>query len=161
MIAVGLLAALAAASTPCPIENARYRMHDNAVTARFRTVDRTSDWPAGVALEVEVSRPERSLWFLPWQGGTNQRTNVAQVRESGSGSADQPIRTDFEMFTTDADFRLDSTVPHAGQMAPAHLFILYLNEYDRSFPRAFLDLVACTPPAVHEPLPAIEFPPAG
>ncbi|MHA6723551.1 hypothetical protein [Sphingomonas sp. RS2018] len=69
----------------CPTERADYRLSaDPSITARFHAVARSEDWPSGVALQVRFGKTGRSYWFIPWQGGTDGRTNMARVRETSS-----------------------------------------------------------------------------
>lgn len=161
-----LIAAVSIAS--CPVENARYELRGAlGVTARFHAVQRMPDWPAGVALRVRVAKSGRSYWFLPWQGGTDQKTNLAWVRESNSPIQFQPVRRDMEMFATDASYNLQALVPKAHSLAPVHMLLPDLNNiawysttdvHRDSLPRAFFDLARCEASERTEPAPRIEFP---
>lgn len=161
-----LIAAVSVAS--CPVENARYELRGApGVTARFHTVRRTPDWPTGLALRVRVAKSGRSYWFLPWQGGTNQKTNFAWVRESNSPIQFQPVRRDMEMFATDASYNLHTQVPKAHSLAPAHMLLPDLGNiawysttdlHRDSLPRAFFDLVSCEASGRTEATPRITFP---
>ncbi len=167
-----MLLALLLAATPlaCPIEQARYSLRDRPdVTARFHTVPRSADWPTGIALSVRVVPSGRSYWLLPWQGGTDGRTNAAWVGAHVPGARNpQDGRRDIELLTTDATYRLSPTVPAAGDTAPAHLLmpdlprLVWLStaspERD-GIARQFFDLVACDRSGTAEAMPSIDFPP--
>lgn len=159
---------LAASVLSCPVENARYELRgETGVTARFYVVPRSSDWPTGLALRVRVERSGRSYWFLPWQGGTDQKTNLAWVRERNSAIQHQTIRRDIEFFTMDGAYNPGPEVPKAHGSAPAHMLIPGLGSlawYSTthasrdSIPRTFFDLTGCDAPDPAEPAPYIQFP---
>jgi len=163
-----VLLLLASAVHPCPVEAAQYRLRDGStVTARFYHVPSTQDWPTGLALRIHVGKSGRSYWFLPWQGGTDDKVNLAWVREKHTSFEGQPIREDMEYFQTDLDYRFIHSVPHAGGPAPARLFLpdlrkisWYRTAVDRrdGIPKAFFDLTSCSAPA-DGVRPEIEFPP--
>lgn len=167
-----LLALVLAASTAsCPITHARYQVRgDPGVTARFQAVEATRDWPSGLALAVRFSGSGRAYWFLPWQGGTDGRTNLAWVREAGSKIDFQTARGDLPFLTTDGDYNLDAGIPYVGGTAPIHILIPDLNNLTRKstlsadrdrVARAFFDIVGCHPPEPDEPGPTIAFPGIG
>ena len=159
---------LAASIASCTVENARYGLRGApGVTARFYTVQSTPDWPTGLALGVRVAKTGRSYWFLPWQGGTDQKTNLAWVRESNSPARLQPVRRDMEMFATDASYNLHAQVPRLHEIAPVHMLLPGLSHlawysttdvHRDSLPRAFFDLTGCEASGRTEPAPRIEFP---
>lgn len=159
--------ALLAAAT-CPTERADYRLSaDPSITARFHGVARSEDWPNGVALQVRFGKTSRSYWFIPWQGGTDGRTNMAWVREASAPIEGQAVRRDVEVFTTDSRYAIDAAVPMAGQPAPAHILLPDLGHLtwygtpgDKrdSAPRAFFDFVACRTANALIAAPQIAFP---
>lgn len=160
--------AVAASIASCPVEDARYNLRGApGVTARFHVVQPTPDWPSGLALGVHVAKSNRSYWFLPWQGGTDQKTNVAWVRELHSPHPNQTARRDMEMFAADAAYDLQPSVPKVHSLAPVHILLPDLShlawypttaaERD-SLPRAFFDLSDCKVPDRREKAPQIEFP---
>jgi hypothetical protein len=160
---------LSAAALPCVADHAHYQLRsDPSVTAQFHPVARSQDWRSGLALEVRIGSSGRSYWFLPWQGGTNGKSNLAWVREAGAPVEGQPLREDVELFSTDAEYRFNNEIPRAGQDAPDRLFIPDLaillfkktphNRRDSLDAKSFFDLVGCTDPAPGAP-PNIEFPP--
>jgi hypothetical protein len=163
-----LALAIAASIASCSIENAQYVLRGApGVTARFYNVQTSSDWPSGLALDVHVARSGRSYWFLPWQGGTDQKTNLAWVREANSPFVGQAIRREIEMFATDASYDLRPDILKARDVAPAHLLLPdvgHLAWYSTtaaerdSLPRAFFDLSECRVPNRSEKAPQIEFP---
>jgi len=157
---------LAGALTNCPVERADYRLRGaQTATARFLAVPQDENWTTGLALRVRVAASGRDYWFLPWEGGTDMRTNLAWVREANAPRPDQPLRRDLEMHATDAAWNLLPSVPRLGGTAPAHLLIpdlsrLIWTSADRDvLERNFFDLTACRPSAPGEPAPRIEMPP--
>lgn len=160
---------LAASISTCVIENARYELRGApGVTASFEPVRSTVDWPAGLALRVSVAKSGRSYWFLPWQGGTDGRTNLAWVREAGSPIQIQSVRRDMEFFATDAAYNLSPGTPRAGGPAPTHLLLPDLpdlawhstTDSNRDgLPRAFFDLRGCSGHGKARYVPRIDFPP--
>lgn len=158
---------LAASMAQCSVVDARYELRGNpSVTAKFISVPRSGDWQTGLALKVSVKESARSYWFLPWQGGTDGRTNLAWVKEKNSQIPSRSSRQDFEFFTTNVTYDILDEVPEAGDVAPAHMFLPDLaNLIRHSTPidpdrigRAFFDLRACEPGASSEH-PEIDFPP--
>lgn len=160
---------LAAAITSCPVAEAVYQVrHQPDVTAGFRNVPASQDWPSGLALEVHVKPSGRSYWFLPWQGGTDQRTNMAWVREGSSPIQYQDIRRDLQVIITDAEYNVLAEVPKAGGRAPSHFLMPDLGAMvwhsttglnRDNIARRFFDLVACRKVGAETPVPRIEFPP--
>lgn len=161
--------ALAASLASCPVENARYDLRGSTgVAARFYPVPRSRDWPTGLALRVRVAESGRSYWFLPWEGGTNGKTNLAWVRERRSPIQYQTDRRDIEFFAMDAAYNLDPGLPRAGGLAPAHMLLPDLSNLAwhsttainrDSIARAFFDLAGCEAPQSTDLAPRIEFPP--
>jgi len=165
---IATLLAAAGGSAACPREMTDYRMRgDPGVTARFYRVERTRNWTAGVALRVHVAATGRSFWFLPWQGGTDHRTNLAWVRERHSPIQYQGARRDLEIFAADASYAFNPDVPRAGDTAPAHLFLPDLtdlawhastSERRDTIARSFFDAASCAAPT-DKISPSIDFPP--
>ena len=157
---------LAASSAICPVEKAEYKLRGaEGVSARFHAVKRTPDWPSGLALQVQVAGSGRSYWFLPWQGGTDGKTNLAWVKERRSPIQFQEVRRDIEFFAADESYGIVSEIPQAGLMAPARIFIpglgrlAWFSTTDQnrdSIPRAFFDFATCRTRS--ERPPEIEFP---
>jgi hypothetical protein len=157
---------LAASSALCPAENAEYRLHGSAdVTARFYAVHKTPDWPGGLALRFHVARSGRSCWFLPWQGGTDGKTNLAWVRERDSPIQFQGQGTDIEFFAMDQSDNIASEIPKLGSAAPARLLIPGLgnlawqstaDQNRDSIRRAFFHFAVCR--VSNGPSPQIDFP---
>lgn len=164
-----LAALLATVTVACPTERAQYRLSSDAsVTAEFFPVPRTADWAGGVALRVRFGKTGRSYWFVPWQGGTDGRTNMAWVRERGDPIAGQSVREGIEIVTTDADHRIHEAIPRATRPAPRHILLLglrtltwYRTPHDRrdDARRGFFDRTGCRPATVRAYRPSIDFPP--
>ena len=146
-----------AVSEPCPIERARYRMRaESNVTAEFHPTKRNGDWPSGLSLAIHVSQTDRTYWWLPWNGGTDDMRHVRltwnPAQEDGPpGDLKPGIDQDF--WTADADYTFLDAVPRAGDRAPAHLLMpmlgrtLYFGTVQThradNVPRSFFDLVSC------------------
>ena len=160
---------LAASLTSCPVTEATYQIRNQTeVTARFRPVPKSEDWPSGIALQVHVKSSGRSYWFLPWQGGTDQRTNMAWVKEEGSPVDFQNIRQDMLLITTDEKYNVLPEVPKSGDVAPIHFLMPDLGpmvyysmtaEHRDSIARTLFDLISCGKSETSAPIPKIEFPP--
>ena len=158
-----MLAALliTAAVTACPTEKAVYALRtEPAVTARFAPVARSQDWPAGVALRLDVHGKRQ--WFLPATGGTNGENVMISAPDPTAPGWTPPSpeggpRTlgALQYIGFDETYLLAPSTPRAGQPAPAHMLLPTLddalrhpsNDADRdSIPRQFFDLVACQAP---------------
>lgn len=160
---------LAASLSACPVTDATYQIRNQPeVTARFRAVAASDDWPSGLALQVHVKPSGRSYWFLPWQGGTDQRTNMAWVKERHSPVQFQDGRRDLSFIATDGEYDLLSDVPRSGSLAPSHFLMPDLgptighsatSESRDSIARAFFDLTSCSKSGEGPSAPEIEFPP--
>lgn len=157
-----MLAALliSAAVTACPIDQARYALRTAPrVTAAFSKVDSGPDWPAGLAFSIDAHG--RRYWFLPWNGGTDGRQNVASTLDPtqpgwtppNPDGGPRPLGN-FEYLGFDASYRLLSAAPRRGEQAPSHILLPHLDDGLRhpptgverdSIPRQFFDLVACGP----------------
>lgn len=84
----------AAAPLQCPTENARYVLRNAPeVTAHFRAVDSGPDWPSGLALAVRFGRSGHTYWWLPWNGGTDNRQNIASTTDVTVPDGDPPALT--------------------------------------------------------------------
>ena len=147
-----ILIALTAALV-CPAEHAHYALrHDPSVTAAFRAVPAYDDWPAGVALGVRIARTGKSYWWLPWNGGTDGRQNIASTtdvtvegwRPPDPDGGPRP-EGDRGWLGTDADFNVIDDIPRRGVAAPAHFLILEAgSSHDAVFgAKQFFDLVRC------------------
>ena len=155
-----LAAALAIAS--CPVEGARYALRGASdVTARFVTVDSGRDWPSGLALVIRFARTGDRTWWLPWDGGTDARQNLASTtdidrpgwRPPSPDGGPRPLG-DVEFLSMDAHYDVVNRVPRRGDAAPGHLLIPHLGEatwyhgataYRDRPNKRFFDLVRCGP----------------
>lgn len=158
---LAMIALLAASAAPCPIENARYALRTRPqVQAYFVPVDGGPDWPGGLALATYFADTGRTHWWIPWNGGTDDRQNLASttdVRAPGwhPPSADGGPRPlgDLEYIATDAAYAVIDAIPQRGDRAPAHILLPGLGDAvwhggfpDRrdSAPKQFFDLVDCS-----------------
>lgn len=170
VLAAFLIAVVAPTAPPtCPVDRSRYVLRaEPSITARFHSVRRTEEWSTGLAFEVSIGKTGRRYWFLPWQGGTDRKINLAWVRERHSPVEGQSVRGDHEFFSTDSAYVFNYGVPKAGGTPPAHLFIpdlermlWYSTPYDQrdTAPKSFFDLVGCGG-STSDFKPDIEFPPS-
>jgi hypothetical protein len=143
----------AAASTVCPVEQARYALrHDKNVTAYFHPVESGPDWPSRIALAVHHRNTGRTFWWLPWNGGSSGLQNVASTedvtakgwRAPNPDGGPRPFGNR-QYIVTDSSYSIISHVPARGDRAPAHmLFPDSAGSRDPAFSkRQFFDLVGC------------------
>ncbi|HEY0334778.1 MAG TPA: hypothetical protein VGC74_13885 [Stenotrophomonas sp.] len=156
-----ILAVLMAASAMCAPEQARYVLReDPAITARFLTVEASSDWPSGIALRLHSSRTGKDYDFLPWSGGSDGAQHLASTGDvtaphwglpSPDDGAARPLG-DVTYIATDEHYTLLAVPPGRGVQAPAHILIPDLREalWYRTGPDAresttkqFFDRVGC------------------
>lgn len=170
-----LLAVMLAAASPapaCSVERARYVLRaDPTVTAFFHPVDRTSDWVAGVAMEIRLGRTGRTSWWLPFHGGTIDRNGVRWTALRGTPQAEPgypyPLG-DLLYFEFDADYGMNIEIPTRGVAAPSHFFLNDLREVfwyrddsaNRSSPpRSLFDLAGCAAEGAEPVRTDVIFPP--
>ncbi|MDR6623936.1 hypothetical protein [Caulobacter segnis] len=152
---------MTAAVTACPAEQAVYALRtEPGVTARFAPVEKTRDWPAGLALRIDAHGGRD--WFLPWAGGTNGEQNLASTldptqpgwRPPNPDGGPRPLGN-LQYLGFDETYRLFETIPARGGPAPVHFLLPTLDDALRhppadrprqSIPRQFFDLVACEAP---------------
>lgn len=161
------LAAAATIIAACPVERAHYRLRaDPTVTVAFHAIPAAPDWPSGLALALRFGRTGHVSWWVPWNGGTDDRQNLASARLRGAADGgrrgERPLG-DMEFYALDATYAFRGAVPTAGQGAPAHLLLPDLRGFWHrtrdAAPRAFFDLDGCAPPG--RPTPPVELPDAG
>ena len=157
---VGLLILASAATQPCTIEHAHYALRTQpSVTATFIDRETGRDWPSSVVMRLHIGVSGRTYWWVPWNGGTNGRQNLASTtdasvqgwRPPNPDDGPRPVG-DVEFIATNADYELWDHVPARGGPAPAHFLIPDLREalWYRTpvdardgTARQFFDLVAC------------------
>ncbi len=157
-----MLAALliSAAVAVCPIEQAQYALRtEPTVVASFTPVDKVRDWPSGLAMRID-SHGHR-YWFLPFDGGTDGRQNLASTldvtqpgwRPPSPDGGPRPIGN-VEYLGFDTSYLLLFGAPKRGDRAPSHILLPHLDDSLRhapsgierdSIPRQFFDLVGCRP----------------
>ena len=151
---IGLLALAAVATAECPAERAHYVLRGRPdVTAYFRAVESGKDWPSQLALAISSSKTGKTTWWVPWQGGTDARTNIASTtdvtrsgwRPPNPDDGPRPLG-DRQFLTMDATYNIMEGVPQRGMAAPMHM----LNpdagsSRDEVFPvKQFFDFVGCS-----------------
>jgi hypothetical protein len=163
-----LALAAAVASLSCTVERARYSMRTAPdITASFRDVDTAKaangwdDWPSHVAFRIHIGKTNRTYWFLPWPGGTNDLQNLASTTDVDAPDWKPPNPDggprplgDFDYIATDAQYNVIDDIPRRGGIAPAHILIpglgdsLWHQSADPSrregAPKQFFDLVGCS-----------------
>jgi hypothetical protein len=152
MFSLMMFAAVAAVG--CRAENARYALrHDPDITAFLRKIDSGPDWPSGLVLAVHSRKSDQTSWWLPWNGGTDGRQNIASttpVTDAGWRPPDPDggprPHGNRELLSMDSAYNVLDRVPEAGRAAPAHMLIS--NSGSSSDPvftsRQFFDLVGCS-----------------
>jgi hypothetical protein len=159
-----LLAFAAAAPAPsCKVEDAHYVLRGTPmVAAWFHDVDSGEDWPSGLALGIHFGHSGRTLWWLPWNGGTDGTHHIASTTDVTLPGWRPPNPDDgprphgnVDYFGTDASYTLIDHVPERGELAPAHFLLPQLAQIawnhgqdpTDNAPEQFFDLVACKPQA--------------
>lgn len=130
-----VVAAAAAMTTTCPAEQASYVLRGApTVTAHFRRVDSGNDWPSRLAMATTFAATRHTYWWLPWNGGTDGRQNVASTTDVTMPGWQPPSPDggprpygNLEYLGTDATYRILDHVPVAGEPAPAHFVLLQLG----------------------------------
>lgn len=165
-----MLVAFAAvvAALSCNVEHARYSLRTAPdITASFRDVTTSraagsfDDWPSHVAFRIHMGKTNRTYWFLPWPGGSDDLQHLASTTDVDAPSWKPPNPDngprplgDFDYIATDARYNIIDSIPHRGGFAPAHILIprlgdalghqvADLNPRDRA-PKQFFDLVGCS-----------------
>ena len=157
---IGLLALAAASATHCSAESAHYVLrYAPEVSADFRRVDSGPDWPSGLALAIRFNRSAHTYWWLPANGGTDNRQNIVSttdvtVSDWRPPSADGGPRPpgSMEYLGLDANYDIINDIPHRGKPAPAHMLLAYAGDAEfnhgagNSVPdtKQFFDLVGCS-----------------
>ena len=160
--------AAAVASFSCNVEHARYSMRTaQDITATFRAVNTARDangidyWPSHLAFRIHMGKTNRTYWFLPWPGGTDDQQNLASTTDVDAPDWKPPKPDDgprplgdFDYIATDAQYNVIDSIPRRGGVAPAHILIprlgdglwhqvRELNPRDGA-PKQFFDLVSCS-----------------
>lgn len=157
---IGLLALAAASSIHCPAESARYVLrHAPDVSADFRKVDSGPDWPSGLALAIRFKKSGHTYWWLPWNGGTDNRQNIASTTDVTASDWRPPSpdggprpHGNMEYLGLNANYDIINDIPHRGKPAPAHMLLAYAGAAEfnhgagNSVPdtKQFFDLVGCS-----------------
>ena len=151
---IGLLALATVSIHGCPIENAIYVLrHTPDVTAFFKPVDRSPDWPGGLAWGVHSKKTGKTSWWLPWNGGSDNLQNIASTtdvaaedwRPPNPDGGPRPLGNR-EFLSMDANYNIIDEIPQRGRLAPAHILIPDAgSSQDRVFvAKQFFDLASCT-----------------
>ncbi len=143
----------AAVRTSCPVERAHYVLRGHPdVTADFRPVATTRDWPSGLALGIRNGDSSQTSWWVPWNGGSDGLQHVASTEDVTARGWHLPDPDggprpfgDRQYLGLDATYSILGDVPRRGTPAPAHmLFPDSAGSQDRVFvARQFFDLAGC------------------
>jgi hypothetical protein len=157
----------AASLQSCPVEQAHYVLRTAPdITASFKDVDTPiaadgiDDWPSHLAFRIHMARSNRTYWFLPWPGGTDDLQNLESTTDITAPGWKPPNLDDgprplgdFDYIGTDAGYNVIDDIPHRGGIAPAHILIPGLGDAlwhqtpmvkpRDGAPKQFFDLVAC------------------
>lgn len=159
-----LLLAAAAAQIGCPAERAQYRLrYQPEVTAWFRPVESGKDWPAGLAFAIrfgksptaQYPRSGRTYWWLPFEGGSDGRQNLASTTDVMADDWRAPSpdggprpHGNLSIIFADGQYELWDHIPHRGGPAPNHILIPDLRRLREGIQDAsekqFFDLIECT-----------------
>lgn len=150
---IGLFALVAVSTAGCPTERAHYVLRGRPdITAYFQAVESGKDWPSHLALAIRSSNTGRTTWWVPWQGGTDGRTNIASTtdvtrrdwRPPNPDGGPRPLG-DRQFLTTDASYNVIEGVPQRGKAAPAHMLNPEAGASRYAiFPvKQFFDFVSC------------------
>lgn len=159
--------AAAVASLSCTVEQARYSMRTAPdITASFRDVNTKraaggiDDWPSHLAFRIHMAKTNRTYWFLPAPGGTNDLQYLVSTTDLDAPGWKPPNPDggprplgDFDYIATDADYNVIDHIPLRGGPAPAHILVPELGdrlwhqspiiEPRDGAPKQFFDLVEC------------------
>jgi hypothetical protein len=151
--------ALALSLTACPLEKAHYTLRGRPdVTADFRLIPRSANWPSGIALRIRTGAAPH--WFLPYGGNGQGITTHLASTENLDGRAWAPPDPDtiahrplgdLNYLGANAGYDFDQGFHFApGVPAAAHLFLPRLQEAfwyraqpHQGLPMAFFDLTGC------------------
>lgn len=157
---IGFLAFAAASALQCPAEDAHYVLrHAPEVSAYFRKVDSGPDWPSGLALAIHFEKSNHTFWWLPWNGMTDNRQNVASTTDVNAPDWRPPNPDggprpygDMEYLGLDAKYDIINHLPARGKTAPAHMLLAHAGDAEfnhgagNSVPdtKQFFDIVSCS-----------------
>ena len=118
---IGLLALAALAASGCPVESAHYVLRGMPeITAHYRAVDSGKDWPSQLAMAVHSSKTGETSWWVPWNGGTDGRTNIASTTDATRPDWRPPAPDNGPrphgnrlFLTTDASYNIMQSAPSA------------------------------------------------
>lgn len=125
-----------AAAAMCMVQDAHYTLrHLDGVTMSFREMTVTRDWPAGLAAVIHFKESGRDYYFLPWNGGTDDRQNLAYTTDVTKPGYTLPSPDggpgrlgDMVYLATNADYDMIDHAPTRGEPAPAHILLPDLTE---------------------------------
>jgi len=155
--------AVAAALSTCKVEHARYTLRTApSVTAGFVAVKSGPDWPSRVAYWIDLGRTGRKIWYVPWEGGTDGRHNLASTTPVDAPGWTPPSPDggprpmgNTQYIGTNAAYGVIDHMPNRGEPAPAHILLPELDDALRhpadwkarreSVPTQFFDLTGCDP----------------
>ena len=166
LLSLMALASAAFVQAGCPVERAHYRLRrEPEVAAWFRRVKSSRDWPSGLALAIQFRkstsasdpRSGRIYWWVPWNGGSDGRQNLASTTDVTVSGWRPPNPDDgprpygnMEVIFADRDYDLWGHVPVAGETAPAHILLPSLRDLGHvgggvmdATEKQFFDLVKC------------------
>ncbi|MEO8314706.1 MAG: hypothetical protein ABI645_07920 [Pseudomonadota bacterium] len=159
---VVMMAAMAANLGSCKAEDAHYQQRSEpSITATFLPMERTRDWPSGLAVKMHFRESGRTYWWLPWNGGTDGQRHLASTTDvtapgwkmlSPDDGSQRPLG-DVSYIGMDAKYNVIQGVPRRGEIAPAHFHVpdLRVALWYRTPPDKrdadsgqFFDLVSCS-----------------
>jgi hypothetical protein len=160
--------AAAVASLACTVEHAHYAMRTAPeIRANFRDVetamggDGIDDWPSHLAFRIHMAKTNRTYWFLPSPGGTNDLQYLVSTTDVDASDwkppnpdgGPRPLGA-FGYIATDAHYNVIDNIPRRNGPAPAHILLPELGDalwHQKAelvprdgAPKQFFDLVACS-----------------
>jgi len=157
---IGFTALATVAVAVCPAENAHYVLRKApGVSAYFRNVDSSPDWPSGLALAIHFKKSGHTFWWLPWNGGTDNRQNIASTTDVTAKSWRPPNPDggprpygNMEYLGLNANYDVINDIPRRGKRAPAHMLLPYAgaSEFNHgagnsvSDTKQFFDIISCS-----------------
>lgn len=157
---IGLLALATASSIQCRAEDANYVLrHARDVSAYFRKVDSGPNWPGGLALAIHFAKSGHTFWWLPWNGGTDNRQHVASTTDVTEPDWQPPTPDggprpfgDMEYLGLNANYDIINDIPRRGKLAPVHILVADAGaaEFNHGAgnpvpdTKEFFDLVSCS-----------------
>lgn len=125
------LPGMAAAATPCRVENAQYRLDlGSGFTAGFKKVGHYDGWVSDLALYVRSDATGAKYWFLFDEGAAPRVTLISTTDVETSGwsppdpdGGERPLSETLYLQADAHDHFAENGPPQGGQVAPDKLLL--------------------------------------